>query len=77
MPKCKVITHKKWTAYHGDLRLQLRKTGNSLPSITVEVDEGDGIDFFIHNDNISIKCREEWINQLEIIIQKLKELKDA
>lgn len=76
MPKSKVITHKKWTAYHGDLRLSLRKIGNSMPSISVEVDEGDGINFFIHNGNFSDKCRDEWIGQLEIIIEKLKGLKN-
>jgi len=66
----------KFTAYHGDLRLTLRKTGNSEPSITVETDEGDGIDFLIKGHKIGKENYEEWINQLQIVIEKLKKLKE-
>ena len=66
----------KFTAYHGDLRLTLRKTGNSEPSITIETDEGDGIDFSIKEHKIGKEHYEEWINQLQLIMEKLKELKN-
>jgi hypothetical protein len=66
----------KFTAYHGDLKLSLRKTGISIPSIIVDTDEGDGIDFSFFHKEISKECYEEWINQLESVINKLKELKN-
>lgn len=66
----------KFTAYHGDLRLSLRKIGNSQPSIVIDVDEGDGIDFSFKGHKIDKEHYQEWIDQLEIITERLKELKD-
>ena len=66
----------KFTAYHADLRLTLRKVGNSKSSIVVDTDEGDGIEFYFKEDTISKKHYEEWINQLEIVLSKLKELNE-
>jgi hypothetical protein len=58
-----------------DLILELRIAGNSEESIRIDTDEGDGYTFFTNNNSQEPENQhyEEWIGQLEHIIDILKE----
>jgi hypothetical protein len=67
-----------------DLDLSLRIIGNSSPSLEISTDEGDGYTFMKEwnvKDNINTDLKpefyhyQEWIGQLEHIIEKLKQMK--
>lgn len=58
-----------------DLILELRIAGNSEESITIDTDEGDGYTL-VTNSNSQVpenQHYEEWIGQLEHVIDILKE----
>lgn len=58
-----------------DLVLQLRIAGNSEESITISTDEGDGYTLMTNNKSQVPEKQhyEEWIGQLEHIIEILKD----
>ncbi len=61
---------------HGDIKVEVRKLGNSEPSIKIYTDEGDGLEIFKKDVKITKECYDEWIVQLEVALIEIKGLKD-
>ena len=56
----------------GDLRVELRKCGHSKDSIIISSDEGDGYSFLKTEEPFDKQDLENWIGQLEYVVDYLK-----
>jgi len=56
----------------GDLKIELRKCGNSQDSIIINSDEGDGYSYLKTTETYNREDLDNWIAQLEHVVDYLK-----